>query len=255
MKILAKHWRLLNKPGSVCLVNEKGIPGELTSIVKLQNGAWGVLSNYHVLFGGGARKGATVWLRETYKGKENFFELANNHEGYIGSVEHVEGKQLFVDCAVAILKNIETLPFRIRKQLAKHKNFTQWGEVTQGATVSKWGATTGLTTGTVIDAQYPDSPHIAGKSWTALNQLLIAPQDINNSFSATGDSGAAIVDSQGKLVAMLWGTTNNGEGLACPIAPVFNQLGITLEKISSKKSVGTWLRLPFEILRSKYATR
>ena len=48
-------------------------------------------------------------------------------------------------------------------------------------------------------------------------------------FCAPGDSGAAVLDTDGRLAGLLWGATESGAGLATPVATVLAALDVRLE--------------------------
>jgi hypothetical protein len=95
--------------------------------------------------------------------------------------------------------------------------------------VRKRGAATRLTRGTVVDVLYEGS------------QILINPLPGFPKFAFFGDSGAAIVDSAGKVVGLLWGAdrTTRNRGVANHIGPVMAAMGITIAG-----AAGTGLGIP-----------
>jgi hypothetical protein len=123
-----------------------------------------------------------------------------------------------------------TLDFRSSK-LSSLPAATQNAIANQSYIVHKFGATTGLTNGKVIN--------VAGTTKTRNDQLLVAPLS-GDYFSQPGDSGSAIYDDAGNIIALLWG---NDVGLdpsdplyvpppwsssGCHIYAVTGQLGITI---------------------------
>jgi hypothetical protein len=88
--------------------------------------------------------------------------------------------------------------------------------------VWKTGRTTGTTTGN-ITALYVSGTRTDG--WNYVNQILITPD--SSPFSSPGDSGSGILDSQSRVVALLWGGGTSFT-LGSPIAAVMAQLGITV---------------------------
>jgi hypothetical protein len=80
----------------------------------------------------------------------------------------------------------------------------------------------------VADVAYPDRPGIEGRVYEAPNQLLVRPRRGEETFSAPGDSGAFLLDERGFVVGLMWGCNANGEGVACPIAPVLECLGVSM---------------------------
>ncbi|MBC7782823.1 MAG: hypothetical protein H7144_03205 [Burkholderiales bacterium] len=80
----------------------------------------------------------------------------------------------------------------------------------------------------MADVCYPDHPYIGERWWNAPGQLLIDSRDDQLNFSAPGDSGAAVLDQQERVIGLLWGTNANGQGIACPIQPVLESLEASL---------------------------
>jgi hypothetical protein len=137
----------------------------------------------------------------------------------------MDGDTYFVDCALTSLDGEETFPAWLEEALAALPAYTI-PEAGPGLEVSKRGATTGTTQGILVDVAYPDLPVIEGRAWQAPGQLLIDSRDPLLNFSAPGDSGAAVVDAAGAVIGLLWGSNDFGQGIACPIAPVFACLDV-----------------------------
>jgi hypothetical protein len=88
--------------------------------------------------------------------------------------------------------------------------------------VWKTGRTTGTTVGKIT------ALNVSGTrtdGWNYVNQILITPDSAP--FSSPGDSGSGILDSQARIVGLLWGG-NTSVTLGSPIAAVMAQLGITV---------------------------
>jgi hypothetical protein len=102
-----------------------------------------------------------------------------------------------------------------------------------GLSVRKRGRTTGLTSGTVTDANLTVDIDYGGaigvKRFT--NQFLIDPDLArSNIFANRGDSGAVVVDNGAKIVGLLFavGQGVDTAGIANPIADVLNALDVSI---------------------------
>jgi hypothetical protein len=213
------------------IVNSRGVPGTAGVMARDHSGARLLIANHHVIFGGGAATGEVVWaLPPDDEGarEPRAAALGTARSGRIGRVSF-EGAVYFVDCALIELSDLTRFPDWLRSVLDG-----PWPAAVAaahpGAGAIKHGPSTGTTLGTIIDAAYPDRPFIEGRSWTAPGQLLIQSRDPELNFSAPGDSGAALLDEQGRILGLMWGSNSGGQGVACPIEPVLDCLGVALEK-------------------------
>jgi Trypsin len=96
-----------------------------------------------------------------------------------------------------------------------------------GDRVFKVGRTTGLTHGEVTDVAtvVGPIPYDLGPCWF---RRSITIEGLNGTqFSDKGDSGSAIVRTNGELVGILY-AGNGKETYACPIEAVFRELNCTL---------------------------
>lgn len=95
--------------------------------------------------------------------------------------------------------------------------------------VTKYGATTGVTHGTVNGVT-----SINEGQGLVLNNLISIKSSSDNlsadGFAAEGDSGAPVLDSEGMLVGIIFSRpAGKGTGAyACHIVPVLNSLGVEL---------------------------
>jgi hypothetical protein len=97
-----------------------------------------------------------------------------------------------------------------------------------GSMVTKTGAATGTTSGTIVDINYSKFVSHEGILTATPRQLLVRPTDGHPVFCAEGDSGALILDELNHAVGLLWGANTSGEGVACPIAPVLDAMNVAL---------------------------
>jgi hypothetical protein len=211
---------------AVRLVNSRGVPGTAAATVRDGTGTRFLLTNYHVAFGDGAPAGEPVWAVPEPDSLADGVVLGPTRRGEIGRVS-VDGRIGFVDCALVELGS-DPLPAWLRDCLDVTRRPGP-AAVSVGSTVVKHGPTTGTTLGVVLDADHQDRPVIGGHTFHAVGQLLIGSQETQLNFSAAGDSGAAVLDDEGFIVGLLWGSNALGEGMASPIAAVLDCLGVTLE--------------------------
>jgi hypothetical protein len=87
----------------------------------------------------------------------------------------------------------------------------------RGDWVSKLGAATGETEGIVVDADRVERIVRHGRAVDAPGQIILRGLTPQRPFSADGDSGAAVRNAHGEIVALLWGINARGESIACPI--------------------------------------
>jgi hypothetical protein len=216
-------------PPMVRIVNSRGVPGVAGALVRDASGTPCLLSNHHVVFGRGAVAGDDVWAVPPEAGggaPVGMVRLGAAGRGRIGRVGSADDPS-FVDGVLIELDRAEDHPGWLRAALTGAWP-TSSAHPVPGTPVVKHGPATGTTEGVVLDAAYPDHPFIEGKEWVAPGQILVGSRDTRVNFSAAGDSGAALLDEQHRIVGLLWGSTGGGEGVACPIAPLLDCLGVTL---------------------------
>jgi hypothetical protein len=208
------------------LVNGRGVPGTAGGIVVGPDGTRFVLGTRHVLFGRGAGAGKPLWAR-VGSIRSPFTWIGRVAHGTVGRVFH-RGGPVFVDCAVGVLDGKAALPPDLEVALHEAGLVEGVADARIGAHVTKVGAATGWTEGVVADVAYPDRPLVEDRVYEAPNQLLVRPRLSEEAFSAPGDSGALLLDERGFVVGLMWGCNANGEGIACPIAPVLACLGVSM---------------------------
>jgi len=206
--------------------NARGVPGTAGLLVRGRDGAALLLTSHHVVFGDGAVEGDRVWALPEEGEGAGAVRLGRALRGVLGRVS-VGPAACFVDCALIAL-DAGDRPAWLAGALAALERPRASAAAAAGQAVRKHGAATGVTEGVVRDVGYADRPFIAGRVWEAPGQLLIAARDAELNFSAPGDSGATVVDHDDRVVGLLWGCNGNGEGIACPIAPVLVCLEVGL---------------------------
>ncbi|GGU12217.1 hypothetical protein [Streptomyces lateritius] len=218
-------------PPGVRIVNAQGVPGVAGALVRDSRGRLCLLASHHVVLGGGARAGDVVWALPPSAGGDDAgpaepVPLGHARPGHLGRVRF-DDEDFFVDGALIELGGTRNQPDWLRDALARGWP-TAVARPEPGDGVCKHGPATGLTEGTLLDVAYPDRPLIDGREWTAPGQLLVGSRDPVLAFSAPGDSGAALLDEQLRIVGLLWGATANGDGVACPVEPLLQHLDVTL---------------------------
>jgi len=88
--------------------------------------------------------------------------------------------------------------------------------------VRKRGRTTGLRHGNITSLYFQGTRN---DGWKFQGQHYITTSDRTLNFSEPGDSGSAVVDSQRRVVGLLWGASTPN-GCASPIADVMSELNI-----------------------------
>jgi len=202
------------------IANSLGIPGTLGCLaVTLHDRRAVLLTNHHVLFGGGAPEDAPVWLVDGPQGAPSFRELGRSLYGKRGIVAF-GGVDHHVDCAVASAD----LAGRRRRRWRRRRKLSV-GVAAPDDRVTKTGGATGTTAGIVVDIAYPDVAVLDGRTQHAPQQILAHP-DGDGPFSAEGDSGAILRTERGTAVGLLWGVNHRGESVCCHIGPVLEVLNI-----------------------------
>ena len=217
------------------VANALGVPGTLGGIARLRGGDRLVLvSAHHVLFGGGAQVGARVWRVGDGPGPDGAV-IGRALHGRIGTIQHL-GAPVFVDAAVAALESAGALArlARAAGPLASERV----AAAAPGLRVTKLGAASGLTRGSVSRIEHVDDAWLDGQRHHTPGQLLIRPLG-DTPFAVAGDSGALVRDDDGAVVGLLWGVTERGEGLASPIAPVVWVLGLRLLRFDGRPTART----------------
>jgi len=223
--------RVLARPQSgVKIANSRGVPGTLGCIGWTVNGGQAVLlSTWHVLFGNGGDEEGSVWMVDESEGIRRFHEIGKTLYGKIGTLRS-DGEEFYVDCAIASCptahRSAGWLGFLSGKRRLTHLKGHQ--TPLPGDRVKKTGSATQTTEGLVVDVCYPDLAFIENRAYPAPRQVLVRSVSYPSAFSAEGDSGAAIVNQEQKIVGLLWGTNCRGEGVACHIEPVLDTMNIRL---------------------------
>ena len=210
----------------VRIVNARGIPGTLGCFaLTLDDRRLVFLTSHHVVFGDGAREQQPIWIAA--EGKDlPFRRLARARHGRCGPVTHA-GTIVFVDCATVELN--EPAPPAGWRVVEDSKG--QAPPLAAGDPVTKTGATTGTTHGTVVETEFSERVRLNGRTHEARGQILVRPSVPGSPFTADGDSGAVLRNRDGSIVGLLWGADPRGYGLACPIDPVLRVLHVCLARL------------------------
>ena len=131
-----------------------------------------------------------------------------------------------VDSAVATLQNRA-----YSGDIVDIGAITGTAAATPGMAVRKRGRTTGLTYGIVdglsLSITLPYPGNIGPK--TLINQIDVRPDTARNAeFADHGDSGSVLVNNDGKIVGLHFAGSDDGHGIANPIAEVLAALDVSI---------------------------
>jgi hypothetical protein len=211
------------------IANSKGVPGTLGCLAQLSTArANAILSSYHVLFGNGGDKHQEISLLHGFCEDLTRVAIAKTITGKLGTVSF-EGDEYYIDCAIGAIARRWWTNNKCSVDVNAVNGFAR---AQLGGRVKKWGSASGLTEGVIADIHYPDEAYIGRTVLDAPNQILIRPLASEPRFSLPGDSGAVVLDGDSRVVGLLWGSNSNGEGVACHIGPVIQEL--RLKSVSGK---------------------
>jgi len=201
------------------VVNARGIPGSVGFLAVTRHDRRLVLvTAHHVLFGDGAREGEPVWCSHD-SSSTSLRCIGHSLYGRSGPVRG-DSRGVYVDCGAASVAVEETGC----GSLVKHNADTDCS-LAVGERVTKIGAATGFTEGEVVSTAYA-ARIVRDDRNDAVGQVLIRSSAGRRPFSSAGDSGAAVLNERGDVVALLWGVAPQGDSLACPIARVLYVLNV-----------------------------
>lgn len=212
------------------IINSRGILGTLGCFaLTLDDRRLVFLTSQHVVFGAGACEQEAVWLLDDRRSRSPQ-PIARARHGRCGTVHH-GGVDVHIDCATVELDD-QTM---LHGLCVVEDRTNQTPTVKSGDHVAKIGAATGTTQGIVEDTAFSDIASVNGRSYKTIGQILVRPLIPADTFTADGDSGAALQDQEGHVVGLLWGADARGYGLACPIAPVLRVLHVSLARFQSTR--------------------
>lgn len=218
--------------GGIQIGNEEGSTGTLGCIARRNSdNAIVVLSNAHVLMGGGASGTVEV-------GQPNYSSCCCCACNEIGEVV-AQQSNAQVDCAIAKLDDGTNGTNIIRILNNDGTDGTVNGSaaavVNPTAPVKKVGRTSDKTLGQVTSITHSTSAVPANGTPARINQILVRPAAGTTLFQDRGDSGAVLVDGSNQVIGLMWGaylsnptSTLYGYGIACPISAVLTAMGITI---------------------------
>jgi hypothetical protein len=210
--------RRLPLESGAAIANARGVPGTLGFLAMTRHDRRIMMvTSHHVLFGASAREDEPVWLDGRARADGALERIGHAAYGRAGLVRTGE-TDVWVDCAAAYID--QPLPFLLDDG---EDSSAEPSLPLAGMPVSKLGAATGTTRGTVADVCYTDFVASGSQTVAAPGQILVRPST-GGAFCEAGDSGAALRDERGIVIGLMWGRTPHGEGVACPIAPVLQVL-------------------------------
>jgi hypothetical protein len=210
------------------------IIGTLGCFVKLASGEVAILSNNHVVAGQnrGVRGsdrilhpgGSAVGPGDQVATLNNFIDLVSSPAGASPALGTANLND--VDAGIATLDSGVSF---VQGYLASRGLTPPKGTAVPsvGDAVFKVGRTTALTHGTITDVSTTVGPvgYDIGDCWF---RRSITIEGVGGTlFSDHGDSGSAILDSGGEVVAILY-AGNGTQTYACPIGAVLSALGCTI---------------------------
>ena len=210
--------------------------GTLGCFVKLDGGEMALLSNNHVI--AGENDGQRSTDRITQPGAGNHADVVNQHVATLNNFADIHhspagarpmtGNVVYnvLDAGIATLEanvnfSASYLPLRRRPSpigfAIAHKNDE----------VFKVGRTTGLTFGRVMatDTIVGPVPYRHGEAWFERSIQIEGENGLQ--FSDQGDSGSAIVKTNGEIVGILY-AGNGKQTYVCPIEDVLQEFDCTL---------------------------
>jgi hypothetical protein len=212
------------------IANAKGVPGTLGGLARfvdpLGTPCTVLLTTWHTLFANHASWQDAIWLVDERAGRPRYRQLGRTLLGKIGTVR-VDGEEYFVDCAAGSCFGLS--PAASKDVSSGLPAIAGINGAVSGMAVKKTGAGTGTTHGVIVDTAYCGSVCIDGRTQPAPRQLLVRSSDGTSPFSDAGDSGALVIDEDGRALGLVWGSTTAGDGVACPIGPVLQALNLTFE--------------------------
>ena len=211
------------------VVNARGVPGAAGAVARDRDGKRYLVTCHHVLFGAGAGASDVVFALAEHGGERTLMPVARAAHGYQGRVDDHDGAVTFIDCAFAELDDTADWPQWLNEAVTQLADIDGVARGLAGASVTKHGWLTGRTRGVIADAEHFDRPTFNGQIQDTPRQLLIRPANVEERFSASGESGAAVLDDGDRIVGFLWGCTTYGEGIAFPAAAALERFGMSVE--------------------------
>jgi hypothetical protein len=136
------------------------------------------------------------------------------------SIVRWRDEYFYVDAAVA----------RIEPDVEFERTRSNTAAPAKGMFVKKFGPGTGMTEGVIASAQHVDHVKFGPFALDVPNQLRICPIKPSSRFAGDGDSGSLVWDQAGRVVGLLWGADGSGQGIASPIGPISEELGIMFQE-------------------------
>lgn len=183
-----------------------------------------LLGNQHVMLDGGASNGEKI-------GQPTISCCCCCKGNIVGEVVDSAFNGL-VDCAIARINGQPGFTNEIHEIgliFGSAPLNSAGSTVVFGDKVRKRGCSTGLTTGTVMNARVGTSADAATGRPARTDQIEIKPDPEFESFQSDGDSGAALVNDENVVVGLMWGAHPTTKmAYANRITDVVSALNITI---------------------------
>jgi hypothetical protein len=207
-----------------------------------EDGKWVILSNAHVLTANAAKPGDRIYQPApaeipAISSKELPLRPADDGN-VVGSIvravinEKVDAGIAAVDEQAvngSLLNEINGLSVN---GIPHYNVIVGQSTAVAGQIVFKVGEVSGRTEGRIVDVNYPATTFfIEDKQYTFKGQIAIQSVDPTHHFSEKGDSGAAIIDKDNRIVGLMFANNGNAQPqvtLANHIADVVEEMNITI---------------------------
>jgi hypothetical protein len=209
-----------------------------------------LLTNWHVLSHTGGKVGDNVYQPRPVPEPD---DITDSYPKYPKSSENAIAKIALmtvnanVDAAIATINTCYSCCCNCGTGFADKINglnvaggdfIRSKGPATAGQTVIKVGKKTGRTQGTVVTLNAPSFTITRdGNNFTFTGQIEIA--GTGGAFGQSGDSGSAVVGTDGKIVGLYFASSTTGQAFANHIANVESAMGIAINLTAAEGGFGS----------------
>ncbi len=209
------------------------VVGTLGCFVKLSNGSAAILSNNHVLAGENRGQKGRDQIMQPGGGTFTAGDVVANLTDFV--TLNTSPQNASVVAGTVVYNQVDAAVAEVASGVSFGQGFHPSRSLTVptgtaspkvGDKVFKVGRTTGLTYGEVVDVATIVGPigYDPGPCW--FQNSITIEGDNGTMFSDKGDSGSAIVRTNGEIIALLY-AGNGVQTYACPISAVLAALSCT----------------------------